>query len=215
MLKAIFFDNDGILVNTEELYFRATREVLATVGIDLTPDSYRQDHLTASRGSFHLALERGMTAVQVEALRAQRNAIYGEILRTEPLAIDGAERVLRLFSGRYILGIVTSSNPEYFELEHGRTGFLQFISFCITPADYAEYKPGPEPYLRALYRAGVQPGEAIAVEDSQRGLMSAAAAGIRCIVIPTELTKGSDFSKAFAVLGSIEELPAFLDNLKA
>jgi HAD superfamily hydrolase (TIGR01509 family) len=213
MLKAIFFDNDGILVNTEELYFQATREILATVGIDLTPDSYRQDHLIDSRGSFYLAVERGMTAAQVEALRAQRNTRYAGILRTEPLIIDGAERALRLFSGKYILGIVTSSNPEYFDLEHSRTGFLQFINFCITPADYAEYKPGPEPYLRALDRAGVKAAEAIAVEDSQRGLMSAAAAGIRCIVIPTELTKGSDFSRAYAVLGSIDELPAVVENV--
>jgi beta-phosphoglucomutase-like phosphatase (HAD superfamily) len=80
MPKAIFWDNDGVLVDTEELYFKATQKVLAAVGIALTEQDYIELFLVQGRGAFHLAEERGISRAGVEDLRAERNALYGRWL---------------------------------------------------------------------------------------------------------------------------------------
>src|SRR5687768_16359321 len=71
MVEAIFWDNDGVLVDTEHLYFEATRRVLASVDIPLTEEDYRELFLVQGRGAWHLAEAR-----DVQALKQQRNALY-------------------------------------------------------------------------------------------------------------------------------------------
>ena len=77
MIDAIFWDNDGVLVDTEHLYFEATRDVLDTIEIPLTEDDYRELFLLQGRGAWHLAEARGIPPPEVEALRQRRNARYG------------------------------------------------------------------------------------------------------------------------------------------
>ena len=107
--KAIFWDNDGVLVNTEHIYFEATQRILATIGIPLTPDQYLEMFLVHGKGAWHLAAEKGFTAGEIEALRNQRNTLYGQLLAEAPLVIDGVDRVLESLHGRYVMGVVTSS----------------------------------------------------------------------------------------------------------
>jgi beta-phosphoglucomutase-like phosphatase (HAD superfamily) len=76
MIDAIFWDNDGVLVDTEHLYFEATRDALDTIEIPLTEDDYRELFLLQGRGAWHLAEARGIPPAEVEALRQRRNARY-------------------------------------------------------------------------------------------------------------------------------------------
>src|SRR5207302_6922085 len=92
--RAIFWDNDGVLVDTEHLYYRATREVLATVGIDLTPEQYRELFLVQSRGAWHLAAERGLSPDRIQQLRDERHARFSRLVVEHPVAVAGAAEVL-------------------------------------------------------------------------------------------------------------------------
>src|SRR6202035_4781810 len=76
MIKAIFWDNDGVLVETEHLYFEATQQVLRSVGIDLTEEQYIELFLVQGRGAWHLAEERGIAPSDIERLRHERNEVY-------------------------------------------------------------------------------------------------------------------------------------------
>jgi len=213
MIRAILWDNDGVLVDTERLYYRATRQVLAAAGVDLTPELYRELFLVQGRGAWHLAAEKGMAPAEVAGLRQRRNEVYGELLRGEPLVIDGVRETLAVLRGRCLMGIVTSSRKDHLQLIHESTGLLPHFAFVVANGDYQESKPHPQPYLKALARSGYRPDECLAVEDSQRGLLAARAAEIRCAVVPTDFTRGSDFTGAQAVLTSVRELPALLDEL--
>ena len=84
----------------------------------------------------------------------------------------------------------------------------------LASGDYAKSKPAPDPYLKAVELSGFTKEECIAVEDSERGLLAAKNAGIRCYVIPTELTKYSNFNSADKILGNISELPDLLYDHK-
>ena len=210
MLKAIFWDNDGVLVNTEHIYFEATQRILATIGIPLTPEQYLEMFLVQGKGAWHLAEERGFTAAEIEALRNQRNILYGQLLAEAPLVIDGVDRVLESLHGRYLMGVVTSSRKDHFEVIHRNTGLLKYFDFVLTGEDYARVKPAPEPYLKAIEKSGCGPEACLAIEDSLRGLTSAKAAGIKCIVVPTSLTRTSRFDAADRVLENVHELLTFL-----
>jgi len=206
MIKAIFWDNDGVLVDTERLYYIATQRVLATVGVSLSKEDYIELLLVQGRPPWYKAVEKGITPEGVEKLRDERNAIYGKLLEDEHIIINGVREVLEELSKRYMMGIVTSSRPDHFDIIHRRTGFLKYFQFAITLGEYSHSKPHPEPYLKALERSGFHADECLVIEDSERGLTAAIKAGIRCVVIPNEFTRSSNFTGAYKVMGSLKGL---------
>jgi HAD superfamily hydrolase (TIGR01509 family) len=118
--------------------------------------------------------------------------------------------VLEALRGRYVMGVVTSSRKDHFDVIHERSGLLKYFDFVLTAADFQRVKPDPEPYLRAVEVAGIEPRAAVAIEDSARGLAAARGAGVRCFVVPTPLTRGCAFPGADRVLDSLADLPAAL-----
>jgi HAD superfamily hydrolase (TIGR01509 family) len=90
---------------------------------------------------------------------------------------------------------------------HHSTGLLKYFSFVLTCEDYSQFKPDPDPYLTAIQRTGCKKEECIAIEDSERGLSSLTAAGLKCIVIPHILIRSGVFTTDHKVLKSIKNLP--------
>ncbi len=208
MIKAIFWDNDGVLVDTEGLFFRANQEILAGVGISLGWEQFAEISLTRGESVLQLAAKPGTDAFY--KLRHDRDLLYADLLTREPLVIDGVREVLDALQGKYLMGIVTSSGHEHFEIIHRQSQLLPYFQFVLTLKDFAHTKPHPEPYLKALELGGFAPAECLVIEDSPRGLAAARSAGIRCIVIPSKFTRGNNFAGAYKVLQSIKELPAVL-----
>ena len=108
------------------------------------------------------------------------------------------------------MAVVTTSRREDFELIHRSRDLLSRMEFVLTIEDYAEPKPHPAPYLAALARFGADPAEAVAVEDSARGLKSAVAAGLDCIIVRHPFTAAQDFSGARQMVDSIRDVPGLL-----
>jgi len=167
VFDAILFDNDGVLVDTEPLYFRANQETLAGVGIDLDA------------------------------------ATYVELVDGADVLIPGVADIVPALARRYRLAIVTSSEPAPFARAHARTGLLDHFEVVLKQGDYGRAKPEPDPYLRAVERLGVAGERCLVIEDSERGLRAAKAAGLRCWVIPSALTAGGRFDAADAVLDGL------------
>lgn len=209
-VTTILWDNDGVLVDTEGLYYEATRQVLADFGIALTQTQYQEYCLHDNRGAWHLARAKGVSKKDVDAARERRNGLYSELLRTNNLLIEGVLDVLGELQGRFRMGVVTSSRRDHLDVIHEHTGLAKFFDFCVTADDVTETKPSPELYERGLAEADVRPDEAIVFEDSSRGLRAANAAGVPCYVIPTDWTRGSDFSAARGVLNSVREVPGLI-----
>jgi HAD superfamily hydrolase (TIGR01509 family) len=203
--RAILWDNDGVLVDTERLYFEATRDTLASTGVVLTPELYYDLFLVQSRGAWHLAEGRGFGPEAIARLKAERDERYSRLLAAGAEALPGVHEALQLLAPRHRMAIVTSSRRRHFEIIHGRTGLLPYFEFAITIDECGRCKPDPEPYLRATNRLGIEPAECLAIEDSERGLAAACAAGVPCWVVPTAETRHGDFARAGAVLGSVLE----------
>jgi HAD superfamily hydrolase (TIGR01509 family) len=211
VIKAIFWDNDGVLVDTERLYLQATQEIMTAAGRPLTDEDYAEYFLRQGTGAWHLI--EGASADEIARLRLARNERYSELLRRDACAIEGVDEVLRQLHGKYVMGIVTSSRRDHFDLIHERCDLLRYFDFALTADELPRTKPHPDPYLIAMERAGVRADESVVIEDSERGLQAATAAGIRCIVIPTLLTARSNFGAATRIIDRIEEVPAALIDL--
>jgi HAD superfamily hydrolase (TIGR01509 family) len=215
MIRAVFWDNDGVLVDTEILYFQATRELLCRAGVTLTEALFRQISLAEGRSVFALAAAKGVPQEAIDRLHEERNSRYTELLHGGVRIMEGVEETLGELRGKVVLGIVTSSRRVHFDVMHRGTGLPSYFDFVLTREDFTLSKPDPEPYRTAMKRCGLTPDECLVVEDSQRGLAAAVAAGIRCLVVPNDLTRGSSFACAWRILSTCRELPAEIRRLDA
>ena len=199
----ILFDHDGVLVDTEPLYYRATREALRELGVELSLARYFG---LMADGVRAWELAKGATGEEIGRARWKRNLLYRSLLAAESIEIEGVEEVLGRLRSRYALAIVTTSLPEDFALIHRGRRILPLVDFVLTRSAYRRSKPHPDPYLTALARFGIGPERALAVEDSERGLKAAVAAGIDCAVVHNDFTEGQDFSLAKYRVGDLSEL---------
>jgi HAD superfamily hydrolase (TIGR01509 family) len=213
-VKAIFWDNDGVLVDTEHLYFEATREALRSLGHELSESEFVDLSLGRGGSCFDLAAERGVPEARIESARLARNERYTELLRGTEL-IAGVRETLEHLHGRVPMGVVTNSRPEHFAVQHASTNALRFFEFVLTGADVTRSKPDPQPYLLAATRLGVAPEECLVIEDSERGLQAATRAGMHCAVVPRGLSACGDFAGAFRVLERVEQVPGLVLELVA
>jgi len=104
------------------------------------------------------------------------------------------------------MAIITTSRRKDFELIHKNRNILNFMDFYLTLEDYQKAKPEPEPYLKGMEIFNALPEECVINEDSARGLKSAIAAGIDCIIIKNGFTKSHDFTGAKLIVDKIEDL---------
>ena len=178
MIKAIFWDNDGVLVDTEKLYFKATCELLLHAGVTLTEELFNKISLVEGRSAFDLAVAKGGSPEEIALLQEQRNRRYKELLRGNIPILDGVKDALGELQGKVAMAIVTSSRRVHFDAMHAGTGLIPYFDFVLAREDYTLSKPDPEPYLTAMKKSGFGPEECLVVEDSPRGLASALSAGI-------------------------------------
>ena len=212
-MRALLWDNDGVLVDTESLYLRASQELLREVGVELTRDQFVELSLRQGRSCFELAAQIGVGAHHIEELRLRRNARYAELLRDGVEVRRGVQACLQSIHGRLPMAIVTSSNPDHFELIHRNTGLLAYFEFALTGDQCEQHKPHPAPYLKAATWLDVPPEDCLVIEDSERGVASARRAGMRCIAFPHELTRADRFADADRIAASSGELTRAIQEL--
>jgi HAD superfamily hydrolase (TIGR01509 family) len=208
MFDGIFWDNDGVLMETEHLYYRANAEALARAGVELTLETFCR--VSLRQGESVLDLAAGLGRVEAAALRRYRDRLYFDLLGEEPEVIPGVRETLARLHGRFPMAVVTSCRRENFLQMHRGSGLLGYFDFILTREDYGASKPDPEPYLAACARAGLDPGRCLAIEDSERGVTAASRAGLAVAAIPGPMNRGGDFSAARWLLAAIGELPTLL-----
>ncbi|APW65450.1 MULTISPECIES: HAD family hydrolase [Arcobacteraceae] len=205
MKKFILFDNDGVLVETEPLYFEANVKALSELGIKLTFERYMK--IMARGGTaWEVAREAGITKEVIDKKRFQRDEYYQEFIKTRDIEIPDVKEILKELSKKYKMGIITTSRRVDFELIHKNRGITDFMDFVLCVEDYPKAKPYPDPYLAGLEKFKANASEAIVVEDSQRGLSSAVNAGIDCVIVKNEFTLTHDFSKASYRIDTLKDL---------
>ncbi len=214
MLKGILWDNDGVLVDTEHLYYLSNKELLSEYNLDLTESDYFEWYLMRNIGSWHLLEGIGLTKEDQPLIRKRRNAIYTrKLVEATELVKEGIEPLVKSLYRKVPMGIVTSAFREHFDTIHARLKLRDYFDFVLTNEDYEGSKPSPTPYLCGLDRLGIQAENCVVIEDSPRGLAAARAANLRCIILRHKLMAGFDFQGAYKVVDSVSELQDVLMEL--
>jgi HAD superfamily hydrolase (TIGR01509 family) len=209
--RAILWDNDGVLVDTERWFFEANRVELAALGVTATWAQFEE--INQRHGVSLLSLS-GLDGDDLRDLYARRDARYSELLRTEQLTVPGMLGLLERMKARlYTMGIVTASRRGHFEIIHGLSGMLEHVDFAVVREDYPNAKPSPDGYLEGIARAGLSASACLAVEDSPRGIAAARAAGLDCVFFsPGGAGADRDVGEVFARARSAEELEVVLER---
>lgn len=210
MKKYILFDNDGVLVETENWYYEANKKALKELGLTLQMETY-QEIMARGGTAWEVAINDGIKTEVIDKKRIQRDLYYQEFLNTKNLEIPNVKKVLNNLSKKYRMAIVTTSRRVDFELIHKTRGIIDYMEFVLCVEDYKRAKPYPDPYLKGLKEFNASKEQTIIVEDSQRGLISAVNAKIECVIVRNEFTKTQDFSKANYFIDNLEQLETILN----
>jgi HAD superfamily hydrolase (TIGR01509 family) len=202
-IRAVVFDLDGLLVNTEELYQEVGTELLRRRG-----KTFGSDLLDAMMGrpqqvSLQTMIDWHGLSDTVETLAAETREIFAGLLDTRLATMPGAVPLLDGLAARGLPhAVATSSGPDFARDVLGRVGIRDRFAFVLTSADVVRGKPDPEIYLTAADRLGVEPGGMLVLEDSQAGCRAAVAAGAVVVAVPGGHSLRHDFSGAACVAES-------------
>ena len=212
MFDAIFFDNDGILVETDHLFFRACSETLKKlVDFDLPYELYRE-HILVQGVGFHEFLKTRGCDIEISDLRRMRTERYFELLRNSEISVfPGVRETLSKLSKKIPLGVVTAAQKKEFEIIHEKLDLRKYFDFVVDRDDVEFSKPHPEGYLLAAKKAEVPPKKCLVIEDSPRGISAAKNAGMMCWCVPTKNTREMDLSQADKIF---EKMPEILKELE-
>jgi len=208
MIKAIIFDFDGTIIDTETAWYRAFREAYRSHGVELTLEQYSQcigTSLHAFNPYEYLMTELGLP-INKEAFRRSVHDKHAELMEQETVRPG----VLGYLESAKALGIkigLASSSSEHWVRTHLDRLKLTDYFECIRTSDHvSKVKPDPELYSQAMSALGVRGEETISVEDSPNGAKAAIAAGTVCVIVPNVLTETLNFPKSPYRASSLAEL---------
>ena len=218
MIKAIVFDFDGVLADSEPLHLRAYQKVLSAMGITLTTEDYYTRYLGYDdEGVFtRVAAEHGlpMDDRRLQAFVAEKALVFDEAIESEDILYPGAAACVTRMAARYPLGIASGALRHEIEAILRSASLLEHFRFIVGSGDAAQSKPAPDPYRRAAELHGLAPGECAAIEDSRWGIVSAKSAGLACIGLTTTYPR-SHLTDADWIVESLDEFtPALIESLK-
>ena len=205
-LKALIFDFDGLIVDSESPGYAAWSEVYESLGCPLPFDKYSGCIGTIGGFDLHAYLEeQSGRALDREGVEAACNSRWNELMRDQPLLPGIAETVAAAKARGLKLAVASSSTRDWVAGNLQKFGLLDRFDAICTRDDVTIVKPDPALYILALKALGVKAHEAIAFEDSPNGILAAKRAGLFCIFVPNPLTKQLSGELADRQLNSMEE----------
>jgi HAD superfamily hydrolase (TIGR01509 family) len=207
-IEAVVFDLDGVLVQSEELWDAARRELAEEHGVDWPDDATdAMMGMSSKEWSRYMHDEVGVPDPPEEINRRVLEWVEKRYREDLPW-IEGAREAVRRIGAEFPLGLATSSNREIIDIVVEVGGFEDLLKVTVSSEEVERGKPAPDVYLEATRRMGVDPHKTAAVEDSTNGLLAAQAAGMRVIAIPNDahLPAEEGLAAAHVVLHSINEL---------
>ena len=185
--RAVLFDLDGVLIDSEPAHFAATRAALEDLGLGTLDEADyarwmlgRPDH---SALADYLAA-RGLSPDLLPALLERKAARYAERFAVDVRPLDdGVETLRAAHAAALAIGIVSGALAAEIAWAIERLGIAGLVAVVVSGDEVACGKPDPEPYLLAARRLGLEPGACVAVEDAPAGVTAARAAGMRCLAV--------------------------------
>ncbi len=206
MIKAVIFDLDGTLVDTEHLHYRAWQQVLRKHKIKLSARVFKKR--LAGIGTSKTAeyiVKNYRLSEQAKSLGQEKRDFYFENLIDQVRPRKGAVKAVRSLHKKFRLAIGTSNIRKEAGFLVKNLGFGKYVKIIET-GDHHRLKPKPDIYLAVAKKLGVKPVECIVVEDTAVGVIAAKRAGMYCIAAPNGYTHTQDFSRADIKVSGLDKI---------
>ena len=209
--KAVLFDHDGTLVDSEAVHHALWNQVLQPYGVEIPRDVYMQHYsgVPALANGEDVRQRYGLSPT-ADALAEAKNSAAAVYLQTHafPLMPGVRESLARLNAAGLRKGVVTGARMFAIAATLRSHAMAPEFEVVVSADEVVHSKPAPDCYLLALQQMGLQASEAVAFEDTEHGVASAIAAGVACVAIPTPMSAAQDFSAATVV---VQDMAAAVD----
>lgn len=205
MISTVLFDLDDLLSDTESLHCRAYQAVLRQHGVDLSEQQYHEHWVRQGLGVADYLRDRGL-ALDPTALRKAKAVEYALLVESCCQPMPGAMDLLDRLRVRKTLGLASSAYADAVEAVLAKLRIADRFECIVTGNQVRRLKPFPDIFLEAARRLGVRPDQCVVIEDAEKGVLAARAAGMKCIAVPSPRTAGNDFSAADLVLPSLHQV---------
>jgi len=209
MIKAVIFDMDGVVVNTEPLSHRANKKFYASLGIDVTDDVYSTFIGNSDKNIIQKIKNIYNVQTEEEVLLGQCLDYYCEAFDADETLelMPGVKKlIVDLYNNGMVILLASSSSKVKIERVFNRFGLNPYFSHKISGQDFEFSKPHPAIFLDAVAKSGFTADECIVIEDSTNGIKAAKAAGVYCIGYKSEEDTLQDTSIADEIITDFSQL---------
>ncbi len=204
--RAVVFDMDGLMFNSEDVYHCVGTELMRRRGCEYTSELSEAIMGRPPQACFETMIRWHALNERWEAMAAESEQIYVSILDDLLETMPGLFELLDALEAAGVpKAICTSSSRRLLEATLSRFQLEPRFAFTLTAEDIIQGKPHPEIYLKAADRFAIQPDQMLVLEDSQTGVRAAAAAGALVVAVPGEHSRNQDFREATLVIDGLAD----------
>ncbi len=226
MLRAVIFDCDGVIVDSEPHHLKAYKQVLAEEGIALTTEEYYSKYLAMDdKGCFEAVLRANNRPVDNKILKKliiRKMEVYRRLSQQELILYPGVVDLVKKLKGRYRLAVASGAFRGEVKFALDKGGMRDAFPVLVTAQDVRNGKPHPEAFQTALAQINqkdpipsppIRPDECLVIEDSLHGVEGAKAAGMKCLAVTNSYPK-EKLTHADLIVESLDQVrPEYLENL--
>lgn len=216
MLKAVIFDFDGVICDSELIHYRALNTVFLRYGVDVPKAVHWDKYLGYTDLENIEAVSRdygmGLDAAQIQRLMAEKKSVFAALAQSESLIIDGVESFVKMLTAAGVRRAICSGalRSDIDLMLHG-SGLAKAFEVIVAADDVKKGKPDPEGYRMALEKlnasgGGLKPAECVVVEDSHWGLEAARAAGMHPVAVTNTYGRAELEGKAELVVDNLNRI---------
>ncbi|MFC2160042.1 HAD family hydrolase [Acidobacteriota bacterium] len=196
MIKALIFDMDGLMIDSERLYFQAEENMAKKFGVELREETLWKMMGTKPIEGLAIFVEDLNLPITAQEALNMRNKVMRKKLQTELETMPGLFHILKTFFNRLKLAVCTGAQEEFLDIVVNQLKIRDKFDVLQSSDGIDKGKPAPEIYLKTCEKLAISPQDCIVLEDSANGSTAGKRAGCSVIAIPTTYTQSQDFSSA-------------------
>ncbi|MBN2534322.1 MAG: HAD family phosphatase [Spirochaetales bacterium] len=206
MTKAVIFDMDGVIVDSEPLHYESEKKVLARLGFDFPRETHRKYIGYANEYNFWRDLQQEYgVSLNIQTLILEKKDYFFKHLSHITIIQPALTLLLKLKKASIPIALASSSGKELIQRILGMFSLNHFFPVIQSGDDVENGKPSPDIFLLTARKLKVKPENCIVIEDSLNGVKAGHAAGMTVVAVPNEYTKMLDFSLANYRIESLDE----------
>ena len=204
---------DGLMIDTERLYFQTQREIAESYGKDVKKETLWKCMGKKPIESIRIFIKDLEIDAKPEDILEKRDRMMLQKMKTDLDPMPGLFEILKEYQGKLFLAIATGAIKPFVDVMMEKFQLQSCFKTIQTSEELANGKPDPEVYIRTINKMGLKPDECIVLEDSSNGALASKKAGCYTIAVPSEYTEEQDFSFADFIAGSLLSASEHIKNL--